>query len=181
MTKLIAKLFSNKREMNDIVRYIRTEYREDTEHLRDEDYAHYYNHILHTKKENLMSIGLVLRHTYEGTCEICDKIIHYIKVVGKNMNKFFVSVSYARASSDRTCKTGILRRSESIDDGKDKVVMDHLHLLEQCLRLSLWQTLHMQKLLKLKCLNKDGAGKSLRWFTLKNLFMLMLAILSSGY
>ena len=44
-----------------------------------------------------MSIGLVLRHTYEGTCEICDKIAHYAKVVGKNMNKFFVSVSYARA------------------------------------------------------------------------------------
>ena len=45
-----------------------------------------------------MSIGLVLRHTYEGTCEICDKIAHYAKVVGKNMNKFFVSVSYARAN-----------------------------------------------------------------------------------
>ena len=27
MTKLIAKLFSNKKESNDIVRYIRTEYR----------------------------------------------------------------------------------------------------------------------------------------------------------
>lgn len=47
-----------------------------------------------------MSIGLVLRHTYEGTCEICDKIAHYAKVVGKNMNKFFVSVSYARAASE---------------------------------------------------------------------------------
>lgn len=47
-----------------------------------------------------MSIGLVLRHTYEGTCEICDKIAHYTKVVGKNMNKFFVSVSYARAASE---------------------------------------------------------------------------------
>ena len=47
-----------------------------------------------------MSIGLVLRHTYEGTCEICDKIAHYAKVVGKNMNKFFVSVSYARAAAE---------------------------------------------------------------------------------
>ena len=47
-----------------------------------------------------MSIGLVLRHTYEGTCEICDKIAHYAKVVGKNMNKFFVSVSYARITSE---------------------------------------------------------------------------------
>ena len=45
-----------------------------------------------------MSIGVVLRYTYEETCEICDKIAHYAKVVGKNMNKFFVSVSYARAS-----------------------------------------------------------------------------------
>ena len=50
MTKLIAKLFSNKRESNDIVRYIRTEYRADTEHLQDEDCLHYYNHILHTKR-----------------------------------------------------------------------------------------------------------------------------------
>ena len=47
-----------------------------------------------------MSIGLVLRHTYEGTCEICDKIAHYAKVVGKTMNKFFVSVSYARAAAE---------------------------------------------------------------------------------
>ena len=43
-----------------------------------------------------MSIGVVLRYTYEETCEVCDKIAHYAKVVGKNMNKFFVSVSYAR-------------------------------------------------------------------------------------
>jgi len=47
-----------------------------------------------------MSIGVVLRYTYEETCEVCDKIAHYVKVVGKNMNKFFVSVSYARAASE---------------------------------------------------------------------------------
>ena len=47
-----------------------------------------------------MSIGLVLRHTYQETCEICEQIAHYAKVVGKNMNRFFVSVSYARAASE---------------------------------------------------------------------------------
>ena len=47
-----------------------------------------------------MSIGIVLRHTYEETCEVCDKIAHLLKVAGKTMNKFFVSVSYARAASE---------------------------------------------------------------------------------
>lgn len=47
-----------------------------------------------------MSIGLVISRTYDETCELCDKIAHYAKVVGKNMNRFFVSVSYARAASE---------------------------------------------------------------------------------
>ena len=47
-----------------------------------------------------MSIGLVLRHTYQETCEICDKISHYIKVGSIHFNKFFTRVGYARAASE---------------------------------------------------------------------------------
>lgn len=47
-----------------------------------------------------MSIGVVLRYTYEETCEICDKIAHYAKVVGKNFNTFFTRIGYARAASE---------------------------------------------------------------------------------
>ena len=42
-----------------------------------------------------MSIGIVLRHTYEETCEICDKIAEYIKAA-THFNKFFTRVGYAR-------------------------------------------------------------------------------------
>ena len=34
----------------DIIRFIRTEYRNDTEHLRDEDVIHYYDHIMKSKR-----------------------------------------------------------------------------------------------------------------------------------
>tara|TARA_Y100000022_G_C13070435_1_gene293128 strand:+ start:277 stop:483 length:207 start_codon:yes stop_codon:yes gene_type:complete len=47
-----------------------------------------------------MSIGIVLRHTYEETCEICDKIAEYIKVAANHFNKFFTRVGYARAASE---------------------------------------------------------------------------------
>ena len=46
-----------------------------------------------------MSIGLVLRHTYEETCEVCEKIAHFIRVGVKKMNRFFIVASYARAAS----------------------------------------------------------------------------------
>ena len=46
-----------------------------------------------------MSIGLVLRHTYEETCEICDKIAVLMKNIGKKWNTFFTRVGYARAAS----------------------------------------------------------------------------------
>ena len=35
-----------------------------------------------------MSIGLVLRHTYQETCEICEQIAHYLKVVGSKLDIF---------------------------------------------------------------------------------------------
>jgi hypothetical protein len=50
MSKWIAKLFQTKPNANDIVRFIRTEYRSDTEHLRDEDVLHYYDHIMNAKR-----------------------------------------------------------------------------------------------------------------------------------
>ena len=46
-----------------------------------------------------MSIGLVLRHTYEETCEICEKIAHFFKIVGKKWNKIFTRIGYARAAA----------------------------------------------------------------------------------
>jgi len=42
----------------------------------------------------------VFKHTYEVTCEICDKIAHYIKVGSIHFNKFFTRVGYARAASE---------------------------------------------------------------------------------
>jgi len=47
-----------------------------------------------------MSIGLVIRYTYQETCEICDEIAHYLKVVGSKLDKFFTRVGYARAASE---------------------------------------------------------------------------------
>ena len=46
-----------------------------------------------------MSIGLVLRHTYQETCEICDKISLFIR---KSMKTFYIvceRIGYARAAS----------------------------------------------------------------------------------
>lgn len=47
-----------------------------------------------------MSIGLVLNHTYKHTCETCDQIANYLKVLGNKLNKFFTRVGYARAASE---------------------------------------------------------------------------------
>lgn len=46
-----------------------------------------------------MSIGLVLKHTYEETCEICDKIAQFFKIAGKKWNTIFTRIGYARAAS----------------------------------------------------------------------------------
>jgi hypothetical protein len=45
MTKWIAKLFQTKPNSADIVRFIRTEYTNDTKHLADDDVIEYYNNI----------------------------------------------------------------------------------------------------------------------------------------
>ncbi len=50
MTKWIAKLFPTKGNPCDIVRFVRTEYRADTEHLADEDCVRYYNNLMSTKR-----------------------------------------------------------------------------------------------------------------------------------
>ena len=49
MSKWIAKLFEPKYNQNDIVRFVRTEYRNDVEHLSDMDVVLYYNNLM-TKK-----------------------------------------------------------------------------------------------------------------------------------
>ena len=46
-----------------------------------------------------MSIGLVLRHTYQETCEICETVSKYTKKAMKSFYAFCESVGYARAAS----------------------------------------------------------------------------------
>jgi hypothetical protein len=50
MSKWIAKLFEPKHNSNDIVRFVRTEYRKDTEHLHDVDVIAYYNNLMSKKR-----------------------------------------------------------------------------------------------------------------------------------
>ena len=45
-----------------------------------------------------MSIGLVLRHTYEETCEVCDKIAVWFSSTARKWNTFFTKVGLARAT-----------------------------------------------------------------------------------
>ena len=47
-----------------------------------------------------MSIGLVIKHTYEETCEICEKISAFAKRVGVKLNRIFTTAGYARAASE---------------------------------------------------------------------------------
>jgi hypothetical protein len=51
MSNWIAKLFPMKRNPNDIVRFIRTEYHHDTKHLKDEDVLAYYDYITHKRRK----------------------------------------------------------------------------------------------------------------------------------
>ena len=44
-----------------------------------------------------MSIGLVIRYTYDETCELCEKVALFIKKIPSAFNKFFTRVGYARA------------------------------------------------------------------------------------
>ena len=50
MLKWIAKLFQMKPNSTDIVRYIRTEYNQDTRHLNDQDVLAYYEYITHKRR-----------------------------------------------------------------------------------------------------------------------------------
>ena len=49
-----------------------------------------------------MTIGLVLRHTYQETCEICESIAKFFVKVGSRFNNFFTRVGYARAAAELT-------------------------------------------------------------------------------
>ena len=47
-----------------------------------------------------MSIGLVLRHTYQETCEICETVSKYAKKAMKSFYSICESIGYARAASE---------------------------------------------------------------------------------
>ena len=67
-----------------------------------------------------MSIGLVLRHTYQETCEICEQIAHYLKVVGSKFNTFFTRVGYARAASE-LARQGYYEEAKALMTEKDNL------------------------------------------------------------
>ncbi len=67
-----------------------------------------------------MSIGLVLRHTYEETCEICDKIANFLKIAGKKWNVFFTRVGYARAAAELV-RMGKYDEAKALMTEKDKL------------------------------------------------------------
>lgn len=46
-----------------------------------------------------MSIGLVLKHTYQETCEVCDKIAHFTSVVFAKLITTFEVMGTSRAAS----------------------------------------------------------------------------------
>ena len=47
-----------------------------------------------------MSIGLVIRYTYDETCELCEKVALFIKKLPAKFNVFFTRIGYARAASE---------------------------------------------------------------------------------
>jgi len=51
MSKWIANLFQSKKGKSDLVRFIRTEYYQDTKHLQDDDVLSYYDYISHTRRK----------------------------------------------------------------------------------------------------------------------------------
>ena len=51
MSKWIAKLFQNKTNHSEIVRFIRTEYHNDVKHLKDEDVVSYYEYITRKRRK----------------------------------------------------------------------------------------------------------------------------------
>jgi len=67
-----------------------------------------------------MSIGIVLRHTYEETCEICDKIANFLKIAGKKWNRFFTRVGYARAASQLAAQ-GYYEEAKALMTEKDNL------------------------------------------------------------
>jgi len=46
MSKWIAKLFPMQGNDSDIVRFVRTEYRNEVQHLKDSDVVLFYNHMM---------------------------------------------------------------------------------------------------------------------------------------
>ena len=67
-----------------------------------------------------MSIGLVLRHTYEETCEICDKIAVWVSMGAKKWNMIFTKIGYARAAS-QLASQGYYEEAKALMTEKDNL------------------------------------------------------------
>ena len=67
-----------------------------------------------------MSIGLVLRHTYEETCEMCDKIAVWFSMVAKKWNMIFTKIGYARAAS-QLASQGYYEEAKALMTEKDNL------------------------------------------------------------
>ena len=67
-----------------------------------------------------MSIGLVIRYTYEETCEICEQVAKFTKVVFKGFDRFFTRVGYARAASE-LARQGYVNEAKALMLEKDKI------------------------------------------------------------
>jgi len=67
-----------------------------------------------------MSIGLVIRYTYEETCEICEQVAKFTKVVFREFDRFFTRVGYARAASE-LARQGYVNEAKALMLEKDKI------------------------------------------------------------
>jgi len=67
-----------------------------------------------------MSIGLVMKYTYQETCEICEKIAKFIKSTAKSFDKFFTRVGYARAAS-QLASQGYYKEAKALMCEKEKL------------------------------------------------------------
>ena len=67
-----------------------------------------------------MSIGIVLKYTYEETCEICDKIAHFMRASGRTIDKVFTRLGYARAASE-LARQGYYEEAKALMTEKDNL------------------------------------------------------------
>ena len=66
-----------------------------------------------------MSIGLVLKHTYQETCEICEVVSKFMSRVLKKMISITESMGYARAASE-LARQGYYEEAKALMVERDK-------------------------------------------------------------